>query len=250
MRTCRKILSEKIKKKVTQKKKGVIMPIFVIVCLIGVVMILSALLEYNNILIVRNFEAAADLAAVESLRAYVDENALRNERLEINPEDYPKIRDLFLEKVRGSEPGGTLRIVRIEIPEVERDGTINIPEDYETADFPYSTDTNFIDYGSQQGDTQQWYLLGGDNVGNSSVAIVRDTSNIDTNSKKSKTSYIMTAKVTVIYETVNYLNMVSLNQLNFVDVFTDHPVTLETKQVADKRVNCVTIECEGKVTLR
>ena len=96
----------------------------------------------------------------------------------------------------------------------------------------------------------EWYLLGGDNVGNSSVAIVRDTSNIDTNSKKSKTSYIMTAKVTVIYETVNYLNMASLNQLNFVDVFTDHPVTLETKQVADKRVNCVTIECEGKVTLR
>lgn len=250
MKAWKKILSEKMMGKVVEKKKGSIMPIFVVVCLIGVVMILSALMEYNNILIVRNFEAAADLAAVESLRAYVDETALRNERLEINPEDYPKIRDLFLEKVRGSEPGGTLSVIRVEIPTVERDGTINIPVNYETAKFPYSTDNNFVDYGSQQNDTQQWYLLGGNNVGNSSVAIVRDTSNIDTNSKKSKTSYIMTAKVTIIYETINYLNMGSLNLLNFVDIFTDHPVKLETKQVDDRRVNCVTIECEGKVTLR
>lgn len=238
-----------IQKTITTKKRGVIMPAFVAICLIGVIVVLSAVSEYNNILLVRNLEAAADLAAVESLRKYVDETALRNERLEIPEEDLPKIRDLFLEKIRTHIPDGSLNVVRIEIPTII-DGHISIPDNFETANFPYSTSTDFVDYGSQQNDTQQWFLLGGDTVADSSVAIVRDTSNIDTASKRSHTSYIMTAKVTIIYETVGLLNNADYNLLNYVDVFTDNPVTIETHQLKEKRVNCITIECEGKVTLR
>ena len=243
------VLKHRLKTMSAKTKRGTIMPVFVIICLIGVIVLISALSEYNNILIVRNLEAAADLAAVESLRKYIAEDALRNERLEIKEEDLPKIRDLFLEKVKTHMPEGSMQIIRVEIPTV-KDGEIIIPENFETADFPYSTSTDFVDYGSQQNDTQQWYLLGGNTVANSSVAIVRDTSNIDTASKKSRTSYIMTAKVTIIYETIGLLNNADYNLLNYVDVFTDNPVSIETHQVNDKRVNCITVECEGKVTLR
>lgn len=245
----RSVLKSRLKEFSCDTKRGTIMPVFVAICLISVIIVISALSEYNNILIVRNLEAAADLAAVESLRKYIDEDALRNERLEINEEDLPKIRDLFLEKVRNHMPDGSMQILRVEIPTV-KDGEIVIPADFETAEFPYSTSADFVDYGSQQDDTQQWYLLGGNTIANSSVAIIRDTSNIDTASRKSRTSYIMTAKVTIIYETIGLLNNSDYNLLNYVDVFTNNPVSIETHQVNDKRVNCITIECEGKVTLR
>lgn len=232
-----------------RKKRGVITPLFLLICMIGIVTLMAAITEYNNILIVRNLEAAADLAAVEALRTYVDEDAFRNERLEIKPEKFPEVRDLMLEKIRDSVPKGSMKILRIEIPEI-RDGKVTIPDDYLTATFPYSTSTQFVDYGSQQEDTQQWWLLGGTNTGNSSMAIVRDTSNINTASSKKHTSYLVTAKLVVIYETVGLLNLAQKNILNFVDIFTDNPVSIETIQPTDRGVRAITIECEGKVTMR
>ena len=232
-----------------KKKRGSITPLFLVTCMIGVILFMGALSEYNNIMIVRNLEAAADLAAVESLRAYVDEEERRNERLVIKQEDMPRIRDLMLQKIRESVPQGTMNIVRIEIPTIT-DGKVVIPENFEEATFPYSTSIDFVDYGSQQGDTQQWFLLGGNTVANSSVAIVRDLSNIDTASRKTHTSYILTAKVTIIYETIGFLIRATYNLLNFVDIFTDHPVSVETYQSGNRQVSCITVECEGKVTLR
>lgn len=232
-----------------KKKRGIMMPAFLLICMIGIVVLMAAVTEYNNILIVRNLEATADLAAVEALRMHVDEEAFRNERLEIKPEDFPKIRDTMLEKIRENIPKGSMKILRIEIPEI-REGKVTIPEDYINSEFPYSTSNHFVDYGSQQNDTQQWWLLGGTTPGNSSMAIVRDTSNINTASSKQRTSYIVTAKIVVVYETVGLLNRSDKNILNFVDVFTDTPVTIETMQPSDRGVKAITIECEGKVTMR
>lgn len=239
---------EKLKVKLLRKQPGDISITYAVVCLIGVLVFMMAFTEYNNYLIVRHIEAVSDLAAVEAVRAFVDEEELRNERLTIKTENIPKIRDLYLEKVRKHLPMRTADILRVEIPTIT-DGTILIPDDYRTATFPNSTSEAFVDMGDQAEHTQQWFLLGGNTPGTASAALVRDTSNINTASTKSKTSYIFTVKLTVIYKTIPLFSRPGGNILNFVDIFTDTPITITTVK-NDKSVNCITIESQGKVTLR
>lgn len=242
------MLKEKFKKRIRRKVSGDTMMLYVVASLIGIVVFMMALSEYSNYVVVRHIEAVSDLAAVEAVRAYVDEEELRNERLTIKAENVPKIRDLYLKKVRECLPNRAAKILRVEIPTIV-DGVIAVPDNYETMTFPYSTSTAFIDMGDQQGGEQQWYLLGGTTPGNSSAALVRDTSNINTASTKSKTSYIFMVKLTVIYRTNPLFGNLGGNLLNFVDIFTDTPVSIATVK-NDRAVNCITIESQGKVTLR
>lgn len=242
------MLIEKIKRKIHKKRSGETSMLYVVASLIGIVIFMMALSEYSNYVVVRHIEAVSDLAAVEAVRAYVDEEELRNERLTIKAENIPKIRDLYLQKVRSCLPDRAAKILRVEIPTIV-DGVIEIPDDYETAVFPYSTSTAFVDMGDQQEGKQQWFLLGGTTPGTASAALVRDTSNINTASTKSKTSYIFTVKLTVIYKTNPLFGNLGGNLLNFVDIFTDTPVSIATVK-NDRTVNCITIESQGKVTLR
>lgn len=236
------------KNRTKTKVSGETSIMYVVGCLIGVVIFMMALSEYSNYVIVRHIEAVSDLAAVEAVRAYIDEEELRNERLTIKDEDIPKIRDLYLKKVREHLPDRGADIIRVEIPEII-DGVIYIPDDYETAIFPNSTSTAFVSLGDQIDGTQQWTLLDGTTPGNSACALVKDMSNINTASTKAKTSYIFMAKITVIYKTNPLFGSAGGNLLNFVDIFTDTPVSLTTVK-NDPKVNCVTIESQGKVTLR
>ena len=76
------------KNKINGRKKGFLSIIYVIMILGAVVIMTGVFTVYQHQLIVRNFEAAADLAAVESLRQHIDEAALRNEDLLVKPEKW------------------------------------------------------------------------------------------------------------------------------------------------------------------
>ena len=239
---------KKIKKKLWKQRSGELSIAYAVVTLIGVMVFSMAFIEYNNYMIVRHIEAVSDLAAVEAVRKYVDEEELRNERLVIKPENIPRIRDTYLEKVRENLPSRVADILRIEIPSIE-DGVIEISDNYLTDVFPNSTSEAFVDMGDQQNRTQQWFVLDGTTPGDAAAAVVRDTSNINTAAKKQKTSYIFTVKLTVIYKTMPMFSRPGGNILNFVDIFTNTPVTIVTTK-NDPTVNCITIESQGKVTLR
>ena len=109
-----------------KRKKGAMSMMFVIGSLAALVLFTSIIYEYSNIIIVRTFESAADLAAVEALRTYIDEDSLRNEDLQLatytagddNPDCYdegdPKciaVRDLFLQKIRESMPSHSAKVL-------------------------------------------------------------------------------------------------------------------------------------------
>lgn len=240
-------MTDWLKKRIEKKVPADTVIMYVAVILIGLTVFLIAIAEYNNFIIVRQLEAASDLAAVEAVRYYIDETELRNERLEIKESDIPLIRDKYLEKVRACIPNVSTAILRIEIPTIV-DNVIEIPDDLETAEFPNSDSEDFVDYGDQYGGKQHWYLLDGNTPGTAAAALVQDFSNLDTASDHPRTSYIFTVKMTVIYKALPIFGRTG-SLLNFVDIFTDEPVTLHTKW-SDKGISCVTIESQGKVTLR
>ena len=240
-------MMEWLKKRIKKKVQADTAIMYVAVILIGLTVFLMAIAEYNNFIIVRQLEAASDLAAVEAVRYYIDETELRNERLEIKESDIPLIRDKYLEKVRACIPNVSTSILRIEIPTIV-DNVIEIPDDYATTDFPNSSSDAFIDYGDQYDGKQHWYLLDGNTPGTAAAALVQDFSNLDTASDHPRTSYIFTVKMTVIYKALPIFGRTG-SLLNFVDIFTDEPVALHTKW-SDNGISCVTIESQGKVTLR
>lgn len=246
---------KKIKQK---KKKGMLSLLFVITCLAMVVIFTTILNEYNNFLIIRNCEATADLAAVESLRAYIDETALRDEKLEITTNDAGEpdlngIRSLFIKKIRENIPSHSYNIIRVEIPSVRSDGTVIIPTNYaDTTNqsiFPNTADTLFQGPYSLDGGKETAYYLGGDTTDVAAMSIVKDLTNLATSGEKPKTSYILTAKVTVIYKVHPLYNIIHSNLLNYVDIFSNRVTSIKTVQV-DKNTAAVTIQAIGKVTLR
>lgn len=244
---------KKIKDKLNKKKKGVLSIPFVIACLAALVLFITILNEYNNVLIVRNLEATSDLAAVESLRAYIDEESLRDEKLEIKEENLPEIRKLFLKKVRENLPSHSYGIIRIEIPTVAADGTIVIPDNYKDVDnqaiFPNSEDAAFAGPYATNSGARTEYLVGGDSTDVAAMSIVKDTTNLATSGEKKKTSYILTAKVTVLYKVNPLFNTIRTSLLNYVDILSDQVTSISTEQV-DKNTMAVTIQAIGKVTLR
>lgn len=252
------MIKEILKKKLRGKKRGVLSIPFVLGCLAALVIFVTILNEYNNYMIVRNLEATSDLAAVEALRAYIDETALRDEKLEIDPGDFPEIRKLFLEKIRDNLPSHTYGIIRIEIPTINSDGTIVIPSGYDdpknTGIFPNSYLTSFTGPYETNNNTRTEYLMGGNTTSMAAMSIVKDTSNLATSGTKTKTraSYILTAKVTVLYKVDGLYNTVKTSLLNYVDILSSdvNAVTsIRTNQV-DKNVMAVTVQAIGKVTLR
>ena len=233
------------------KKKGVLSIQFVIVCLVMVVLFSTVLTEFQHQLIIRNIEATADLAAVESLRAYIDEEQLRDESLSIKEEDLPKIRELFLKKIRDTIPSSSYAIERIEIPTVIN-GEVQLQEDWEDQDFPNSDTTPFDGPHAAMQDGKEVrteYYVGGNSTDTAAMAIVKDLSNLATSGEKPKTSYILTSKVTVIFRSTSLLNAMEFALLNYVDIFTDRSTSIVTHQL-DKNTIAVTIQAIGKVTLR
>lgn len=249
----------KLKRTLKGKKRGVLSIPFVIGCLAALVIFVTALNEYNNYLIIRNIEATSDLAAVEALRAYVDETELRDEKLVIKPENFPKIRELFLEKIRDNLPSHSFKIIRIEIPTTVRDGNnvkIKIPANYANVDdtnaFPNSSKESFTGpYSTMSGERTE-YLLGGTSTSEAAMSIVKDTTNLATSGTKTKTraSYILTAKVTVLYKVDGFYNTVRSSLLNYFDILSGDVTRVTTIQTADKNVMAVTVQAIGKVTLR
>ena len=233
------------------KKKGVLSIQFVIVCLVMVILFSTVLTEFQHHLIIRNLEATADLAAVESLRAYIDEEQLRDETLTIKEEDLPKIREIFLKKIRDNIPSNSYTIERIEIPTVVN-GEVELSEDWMNQDFPNSDTTPFDGPHAALKDGKEVrteYYVGGNSTDTAAMSIVKDLSNLATSGEKPKTSYILTSKVTVIFRSTSLLNSMEYALLNYVDIFTDRSTSIITHQL-DKNTIAVTIQAIGKVTLR
>ena len=248
-----KIILNKLRKTshINNKKKGALSIPFVIVCLIMVVLFTTVLTEFQHRLIIRNIEATADLAAVEALRAYIDEDALRDENLQIKEEDLPKIRDLFLKKIRENLPSSSYAIERIEIPTVVN-RVVQLDEVGENQDFPNSDTTPFNGPHAAMEDGKEVrteYYVGGNSTDTAAMSIVKDLSNLATSGEKPKTSYILTSKVTMIFKSTSLLNNMTLSLLNYVDIFTDRSTSIVTNQI-DQNTIAVTIQAIGKVTLR
>lgn len=233
------------------KKTGAMSIQFVLVCLVTVVLITTVLTEFQHMLIIRNIEATADLAAVEALRMYVDEQELRDENLVIQESDLPNIRRVFLEKIRENLPNESFAIERIEIPTLQG-GTVQISEDYMNQQFPNSDTTPFNGPHATYQDgkaIRTEYYVDGTSTDNAAMSIVKDLSNLATSGEKPKTSYILTSKVTVIFKTTPLLNTVQYGLLNYVDIFTDKATAVVTQQVGPDSL-AITIQAIGKVTLR
>lgn len=233
------------------KKKGAMSVQFVLVCLITVVIIMTVLTEFQHHLIIRNLEATADLAAVEALRKYVDEQELRDENLVIQESDLVNVRKEFLEKIRENLPSNSFVIERIEIPTLEN-GVVKVEEDYNNQNFPNSSTTPFDGPHAtmQDGKTVRTeYYVDGTSTDNAAMSIVKDLSNLATSGEKPKTSYILTSKVTVIFRSTPLLNKIRYGLLNYVDIFTDKTTSVITEQVGPNSV-AVTIQAIGKVTMR
>lgn len=119
-------------RKAKARKSGFMSIPFVILCMIGLITFITIFTEFQHQMTVRSIEAAADLAAVESLRSYVDETSLREGKLYINPNNYDNVRDLFLLKLRASIPDNVSDVVAIEIPSVNQStGQIELPAQIE-----------------------------------------------------------------------------------------------------------------------
>lgn len=236
---------------------------FVILCMTALVLFMTVMNEYQSIMIIRNIEAAADLAAVESLRKYIDEKAVRNEALLIDADkdgretadDMDLIRTDFINRIKRSFPDRTYAIVRVEIPEING-GEVVIPDDYANAAFFNSLSvaeggTGFGEAVSYDGGKRVEYYLNGSSTTDSAFSIVRDNTNLATSDSdgKTRTSYFLTAKVLIIYRTTSTLNSFRTNILNYVDILSDEITRVDTQQL-DPYTTAVTIQAIGKVTLR
>lgn len=248
-----KRISEKLKK----EKNGSLAIPMCILALTLIAVFTIQLTDWNNTHIIRSFEAASDLAAVESLRTYIDEKELRQERLEltgINGSEAERlkvlndIRDLYMEKVRASMPTGTGNVVRIEIPTIVS-GKIEIPDGFDDSSFPLSSGGTW--YGPVVVSPERTeYYLGGHSADTASMTIAKDTSGLASSGNKARTSYFIETKCTVIYKTLGMFDSgATWNRLNYVDILTDNTITLDTKRIKNG-MTAVTIQTMGKVTLR
>jgi len=238
-----------------KKKKGTLSLPYVILCMGALALFISMLFEYRNILMVRNFESVTDLASVESLRLAVSENALKNEVLQLDYDkdgaetvaDMNMIRDTFLEKVQNSMIANGGSILRVEIPQINSQGEIIIPQEYQTAAFPNSHTNSF--HGPYGNESRYMYFLGGDTSETSAMSIVCDRTNLASSGTKIKTSYMLTAKVVVIYKTNGLVNTFSEQSVKYTDIFSGNVTVVKTQRL-DNNVNAITLQVVGKVTLR
>mgnify|MGYP003307736789 CR=1 FL=1 len=252
----------KNKKNLLKKKRGAMSLPFVILIMVSLITMFSLLSEYSNMLIIRNVEAASDLAVVECLRKHVDEDSLRyEESLYIPPEEFLDIRNEYIESVRNSAMQSVFAIKRIEIPEMDN-GNVVLPGGYaEDGIYKYSYNklpdgTRFVDSSvgftemQHMGNERDVWYLGGDDEKYSSITIVKDRTNLQTSGIKEKESYIMTVKTTIVYNSIGLLSRMGYNFLKYNDIFNDDLPTTSIYTVQyDKGITAVTIETIGKVTL-
>ena len=257
------MMLREIRRKLKNRSGVVSMP-FVIAVMAALILLSTIIEEYQSQMIIRQVEAAADLAAVEALRKNIDEVALRNEHLSIDTdgdgresyEDMDKIRTDFINMIRDSLPK-TTRIVRVEIPNI-RNGNVEIPENCETATFPNSLAAadggNMFLEGQETNDGKRVeYPLNGVTTDSAAMSIVKDTSGLMTSNSETKdrTSYFLSAKVLIIYKRYGLLSSARTAILNYVDIFQGEGAStrISTAQI-DKHTARVTIQAIGKVTLR
>lgn len=253
----------KIREKL-KENKGVVSIPFVIAVMAALILLSTIFEEFQSQMIIRQIEAAADLAAVEALRKNIDETAMRNENLSIDSngdgresfEDMDKVRTDFITLIKDSLPKNT-RIVRVEIPTV-RNGEVVIPANYETASFPNSAasdegGTTFLEGEESEDGTRVEYLLNGVTTDSAAMSIVKDTGGLMTpnSDTKDRTSYFLSAKVLIIYKRYGLLSSARTTLLNYVDILSGEGAStrIKTTQI-DKNTACVTIQAIGKVTLR
>ncbi len=254
---------EKVKEKLNDEKGVVSLP-FVIAIMAALILTATILEEYQSQMIIRQIEAAADLAAVEALRKNIDEVALRNENLAVDSngdgretfEDMDKIRTDFISMIRDSLPDNK-NILLVEIPSM-RNGDVVIPGDITTASFPNSKPSEeggsiFLEGQETEDGKRVEYLLDGVTTDSSAMSIVKDTTGLMTaNSEtKDRTSYFLTAKVLIVYKRYGVLSSARTSILNYVDIFKGEGenARVKTAQI-DAHTSCVTIQAIGKVTLR
>lgn len=244
-----------------RRKRGALSLPFVVTIVGAIVLFASILNNMKNNLAVRNFESVTDLAAVETLRAAVDEKALANERLSIDvdldgvetPEDMDLIRDEFISRVRDITLKNTPYAIRVEIPNVDASGNPYAPSDWSSGVFvnsqssPTSGEGHF---GMKSGDESRYgYFLGGTDTMNSAMSVVCDRTNLVTSGVKEKQSYIMTAKVMIIYKAMPLLNKFEHQNVSYTDIFSDSVTVISTARLGPD-INAVTLQVIGKVTLR
>ena len=236
-----------------KRKKGAISIIYIFLIIGAIVVIGGVMTTYQHQLIVRNFEAAADLAAVESVRKVIDEAALRNENLEIKPEKMVEMRDIFLKKIREHMPSSTYEIIRIEIPTVDIHGNVLLNgTDIEAMTFPNSTSAPFNGPFDSEDITKHVkktsYFVGNNTSDTAAMELTRTTGNLATGTKE-KTSYILSSKVTIFFRTNASINQLTEELLNYVNILSGNERSVITKQI-DKTTLAVTIQAIGQVVMR
>lgn len=256
-----------IKEKAVNKLReqdGVVSLQFVIATMAALILFVTVFEEFQSQMIIRQVEAAADLAAVEALRMNIDEVAVRNESLSIDTngdgvetyEDMDKVRNDFIRLIRDSLPEVT-RIVRVEIPTISG-GNVVVPLNYADAAFPNSTPAAsggniFFDGAVTTEGKRVEYWLNGTATDNAAMSIVKDTTGLMTSNSdtKDRTSYFLTAKVLIIYKKYGLLSSARTTILNYVDILKGSGTSerLRTTQI-DKNTAAVTIQAIGKVTMR
>lgn len=243
-----------VKNKMKERKKGAISIITVLLSLGAVIILIGIITTYEHQMIIRNFEAVSDLAAVESLRKYMDENALRNEKLVVKEENLTKIRDDFLKRIRSNTPSKTYSILRIEIPTIDSDGNVVFSDSQiKEMDFPNSKTTSF--YGpttvvnNNIDVAQTSYFIGGTTTDKCAFEISKISGNLAASGKKKKDAYILTSKVTIFFDTNSFINNLSFSLLNYVNILSGNERSVITKQI-DKNTIAVTIQTIGEVVLR
>lgn len=241
-------------KKTDYKKNGFISIVYVVMILGAIIILMSIFTIYQHQLIIRNFEAAADLAAVESLRQQIDEAALRNEVLQVKEENLNKIRKGFLEKIRNHLPSNTYEIIRIEIPTISDTGVIEFPEmDVKDMDFPNSETTPFTGpntvVDAATGIARSSYFVDGNSSDNCAIEVAKVSGNLATSGTKKKDAYMFTSKVTIFFKTTSNLNRMSISMLNYVNILSGNEKQIVTKQI-DRNTVAVTLQAIGEVVLR
>ncbi len=245
---------QEVEIKLKRKKKGAISIIYIFLIIGAIVVIGGVMTTYQHQLIVRNFEAAADLAAVESVRKVVDEAALRNEKLEIKPEKMVEMRDIFLKKIREHMPSSTYEIIRIEIPTVDIHGNVLLNgTDIKAMNFPNSTSAPFNGPFDSEDTTKHVkktsYFVGNNTSDTAAMELTRTTGNLATSGIKEKTSYILSSKVTIFFKTNASINKLTEELLNYVNILSGNERSVITKQI-DKTTLAVTIQAIGQVVMR
>ena len=243
----------KMREKLNKKKKGFISIVYVVMLLGAIVVLGGVLTVYQHQLIVRNFEAAADLAAVESLRQAIDEPSLRNEVLAIKEDKLDELRDSFLKKIRNHLPSSSYEILRVEIPTIDANGVVTIPAgDIKTVAFPnssaaFSNESTITNPSTGIARTSRF--IGGSNSDNCAMELAKVSGNLAVSGIKKKDSYILTSKVTIVFKTNSSTNKMAINMLNYVNILSGNSRQIVTRQI-DEGIIAVTIQAIGEVVLR